>query len=250
MCTQGNVFHWVSFPPERPDHLALGAWWQELWLLCLHSLPGLNLSVPIKSRRNKTWEWLGLCLCERGENSDCVCVCLGSLLVSVVAQFGIIIGCATTDWDYSRTSHVSHSLVALVLFSKHPPHPTPPPPLCNSALALTSFSSFDASLELKKTVRKSKTLRASPHLPRKCGVLVYLWLKITLGRGRSILSLQLEKQGGKEEVVEEEEKQAERTERSVRNLTTYRNVSVCVMRRSESFPWPYTVALALLPTAV
>lgn len=64
-----------SFPPKQPDHLALEAWWQEFWLLCLHSLPGLNLRVPIKSRRNKTWEWPGLCLCERGQNSDRVCVC-------------------------------------------------------------------------------------------------------------------------------------------------------------------------------
>lgn len=81
-----------SFSSEQPDHLALGDWWQELWLLCLQSLPGLNLSVPIKSRRNKTWEWPGLCLWERGELWLCVCVsmcvCLGSPLVSVVAQFG------------------------------------------------------------------------------------------------------------------------------------------------------------------
>ena len=91
---------------QLPGRLARPPWngrkyCSTLWLLCLCWLPGLYLTVPIKTVTNKTWErhGLGVCVCvwtaEVAVLLRQLSVCLRAALVRVVTQTGIIIECVT-----------------------------------------------------------------------------------------------------------------------------------------------------------
>ena len=136
-----------------------------------------------------------------------------------------------------------------MLFSKHPLDPTPPSetqPSCSHLLLHLSHSSPPSSI--KKTKKEQDTL-GNPTSPKEMWIPCLSLIKNNFGK-RPINTFPVTRET-REKGRRRRRRASGREEKKREKFDDiWKCVSVCVTGRSESFPWPHTVALTLLTTAL